>query len=954
MSDTSTLFLLDSYGLIYRSYFAFINRPLINERGENVSAIFGFFRNFYNILRDYNPRYVVAAFDSQTPTFRHDIYKEYKANRDKTPEDLHAQVPIIENILNTLGIPVIRKDGFEADDIIATISKKAARKVHILSGDKDLMQLVNDTITMLKPNKSGGWLLVDQNAVGEEWGIPTKYLLDMLSLQGDAADNIPGVKGVGKKTAQKLINKYGNLDAIYEHADEIQGAMGNKIRAGKENAYFSKALVTLRYDVPIKTDCSLFQIKPNVLAAADLLHKAGVPSIAKLFTNGTTDKSDESKETKPITQKTISKQQDNILHLPRWAVEPEILEIKKNPAYDTYKLVQDISELSSFIQKAIKKGICALDTETDSLNALQSNLAGFSLSIAAETGIYVPIQVTDSLLSGNLINKADALTQLALLFGNSNMKIIMHNGKYDLKVLHTHGLWNHIVTHTHPAQMTLGQNDNKTFFSIQAKIIDTMIAAWLLQPDRNKFGLESLCETKLGLAGMSFKDTVPKGKTFMDLPLEHAVKYAAEDADFTFQLWQYYKPRLQQAKLDTLFYELEMPVLPILTKMELEGIQIVPTELEDYSDELTEEIEQIEKDIYEEVGHEFNIASPKQLQTVLFEERGLKPSKKTKTGYSTDTSVLENLVVYDIIPQMILEYRGKAKLKSTYVDTLPVLADTNNKIHTSYVQTGAATGRLSSREPNLQNIPIRDKAGRRIRTAFTATKGRTLVSADYSQIELVLLAHLSKDKNLCNAFNQGKDVHKTTAALIFGHDNPDNVSENERRAAKTINFGVMYGMSAFRLSNELGIRRKKAQEFITQYFVTYSGVQRYMNTIIDSARKKGYASTIMGRKRIISGISSSNKMVQAAAERVAINTPIQGSAADIVKKAMIAIDKALIEKFPRARLLLQVHDELIAECDSNEAQEVSKLIKDTMENIIALDVPLKVSVQSGTRWGEFH
>jgi DNA polymerase-1 len=956
MTD-ETLYILDSYGLIYRAYFAFINRPLVNDKGENVSAIFGFFRNFYNILKDYNPKYAVAAFDSRTPTFRHEMYADYKANRDKTPEDLHAQIPIIENILISLGIPVIRKDGFEADDVIATISEcayKTGRPVKILSGDKDLMQLINDSTTMLKPEKSGGWADIDKDAVFEEWGIAPENMLDMLSLQGDSADNIPGVKGIGKKTAQKLITEYGNLEGIYEHADQLTGSLGNKIREGKDNAYFSRKLVQLRYNVPVETDCALFSINPDFAAAAELLKNAGVPAVAKTFASAAVEgfssptKLDKTGKITVTTQKTSTQKPLATVNLPEWAIDPEIHEVIDNKATDKYTLVQNLSELSSYIKKALDIGICAFDTETDNLSALNSNLAGFSLSIKEGTGIYIPIQVTDSLLSGTLINKADALTQLALLFGNPDMKIIMHNGKYDLKVLYANGLWNHLVnTTTHREQ-------NSSKFFVPAQIIDTMIAAWLLQPDRNKFGLEALCEAKLGLRGIEFKDIVPKGNTFMDVPLEEAVKYATEDADFTFQLWQYYQPRLKEANLEKLFYNLEMPVLPILTKMEITGIKIVPEELDSYSDELADEINTIEKDIYKEVGHEFNIASPKQLQTVLFEERGLKAGKKTKTGYSTDTSVLETLALNDAVPQMILNYRGKAKLKSTYVDTLPLLADRNNRIHTSFVQTGAATGRLSSRDPNLQNIPVRDEAGRRIRTAFIAPEGRALVSADYAQIELVLLAHLSKDKNLCDAFNNGTDVHKATAALIFGHDTINEVTAEERRAAKTINFGVMYGMSAFRLSNSLSISRKTAQEFITQYFITYSGVRTFMNEIVDSAREKGFVTTIMGRKRVITGINNSNKMVQAGAERVAINTPIQGSAADIVKQAMIDVDDALTINFPNARLLLQVHDELIVECDEQDAKKVSDLLKTTMENVISLNVPLKVSVESGKRWGEFH
>jgi DNA polymerase-1 len=480
-----------------------------------------------------------------------------------------------------------------------------------------------------------------------------------------------------------------------------------------------------------------------------------------------------------------------------------------------------------------------------------------------------------------------------------------------------------------------------------------MVAAWLLHPDRSSFSLEKLTEAKLLIETISFDSIVPKGKNFTDVPLETAVKYGAEDADFTWQLWQIFEKELKENNLFSLFTDLEMPILPILAQMEMEGIHIEKSELAEYSKDLTSQIEKLQSEIYEIVGHEFNIASPKQLQEVLFTERGLKTGKKTKTGYSTNTDVLEELANQDPVPAKILEFRKLSKLLSTYVDTLPTLADKNGRIHTTFIQTGTATGRLSSRDPNLQNIPVRDENGRKIRKAFDAEKGKVLISADYSQIELVILAHLSKDKNLCQAFLTGNDVHKATASLIFGVS-PEEVKPEMRRTAKTINFGVIYGMSAFRLAGELGISRTIAKNFIDSYFATYSGVQDFINSTIEQAEKEGFVETISGRRRYIKAINSANKTEKAAAERIAINTPIQGSAADIVKKAMIKVDSELKQKFPEAKLLLQVHDELIAECPENQAEQVAELIKTTMESIIALDVPLKASVEIGKRWGEFH
>ena len=520
----------------------------------------------------------------------------------------------------------------------------------------------------------------------------------------------------------------------------------------------------------------------------------------------------------------------------------------------------------------------------------------------------------------------------------------MHNGKFDWQVLRTNGL-------------KTGEKSGKKggCCKPECRIADTMVAAWLLEPDRNgrnAYSLENLAETKLGLKGIEFDEIVKKGQTFADVPLDKAVPYAAEDADFTLQLWQFFEPLLEKNGFTELFWQTEMKVLPVLAEMELYGIHLDKNALDSYSVELEQEITLAEKDIYKTVGHEFNIASTKQLQEVLFTELGLKPGKKTKTGYST---VLEELASENPVPRKILEYRSLTKLQSTYVEALPKLADSNSRIHTSFMQTGTATGRLSSRDPNLQNIPVREEAGRRIRSAFTAVPGTVLISADYAQIELVVLSHLSGDENMCRAFNEGTDVHRFTASLIFGVA-PENVTPQQRRLAKTINFGVIYGMSAFRLANELDISRTQAQQFINDYFATFSAIQNYKSNLIAEAEKKGYVETLFGHRRPIPSINSRNKMEKSAAERMAVNTPVQGSAADIVKKAMIDVDEALSKTECGAKLLLQVHDELIFECpDSPDLiEETIALIKDKMENAVKLSVPLKVSVEYGKNWGEFH
>lgn len=933
-SFDDALYIIDSYGLIYRAYYAFMHRPLVNKHGENVSAIFGFFRNLKSLLEKNEPRFLVAAFDPKGPTFRHQMYDQYKATRQKTPEDLHAQVPVIEEILLALGVPVLRQDGFEADDVIATLARKCSqqgRPCRILSGDKDLMQLVNETTQILKPDKSSNWEVVGAAGVEAEWGVPPEGMLDLLSLIGDTADNVPGVSGVGIKTALKLLGQYGSLDGIYANADEIKGAIGNKIRDGREAAYFSKELIALRYDVPVECDFDSFSTHNlDYAAAANLFKNHDMVALARAYAGSAAEMDGATVVGDAAVGQGIPVQTGADS-----AESPAVTETLR-PNQGDYRVVTKESELAALIDQVLagEEKVVAFDCETDSLNSMEAALVGFSLSCQAGLGFYVPLVCGDQLLveskCGPLMAREAALAQLSRIFGHKDCTVIMHNGKFDYQVLCCNGL------------------DRPRCF-----IWDTMVAAWLLEPDRNSLSLETLAKDKLGLETISFDSIVPKGSTFADLPLEKALPYAGEDADLTWQLYQLFRPQLEQTKLLELFCNLEMPFLPVLAEMELEGIHLEKKELEDYGVELSKEISGIQAEIYDIVGHEFNIASTKQLQQVLFEERGLPPGKKTKSGYSTDTEVLESLSALDVVPRKILQYRAKSKLLSTYVETLPKMVDKANRIHTSFVQTGTATGRLSSRDPNLQNIPVRDEDGRRIRSAFTATEGNLLISADYSQIELVLLAHLSQDEGLCSAFISGTDVHKATAALIFGVE-PQNVTAEMRRTAKTINFGVIYGMSAFRLSNELGIPRGQAQNFIEKYFATYSGISQFKEEMISQAEQTGYVETLMGHRRYIRSINSRNKMEKSGAERMAVNTPIQGSAADIVKKAMLDVCGLLREAGCPARLLLQVHDELIFECPQDHAAAAAQLIKEGMESVVQLRVPLKVSVEMGPRWGDFH
>lgn len=931
--DKNTVYILDSYGLIYRCYFAFINRPLTNKDGNNVSAIFGFFRNLHSILKHYNPQFIACAMDSKTATFRHEMYKEYKATRNKTPEDLHAQIPWIDEILTDLGIPVLQCDGYEADDIIATVAKKCAQQgksCRILSGDKDLMQLVTETTQILKPDHADVWKVTGPQGVQAEWGVPPEQLLDLLSLYGDSADNIPGVQGVGVKTAGKLLEQYKNLDGIYEHIDEIKGAMQKKLIDGKENAYFSQKLIRLCDTVPCSDidDAVNNPIQLNFEKAAQKLNQYGVPAVAKQYAELAVESGTSTNATTIIQTQSEESQTEQV----------PSLEVKQNQG--DYSVVTNLEELQNYINLIEEnEKIVAFDCETTSLDTLNTQLVGFSLSSQAGKGIYVPLYTSNLFENLDFIPQDKALEQIARLFNNPQVTVILHNGKFDYKVLRSNGI---------------KINNNK----VSCKLVDTMIAEWLLNSDKtgkNSYSLEYLAETKLGLKGIEYEDLVPKGQTFADLPVEKAYPYAAEDADFTFQLWQKLEPQLKSQNLYELFTSTEMRLMPLLAEMEIQGIHLDSQTLYDYNKELTIGIEDIQNKIYSTVGHTFNIASPKQLQEILFTERGLKPTKKTKTGYSTDTSVLEELALYDPVPKMILEYRELAKLQSTYVETLPTMCDKNERIHTDFIQTGTATGRLSCREPNLQNIPVRNEAGRKIRSAFTATPGTILISADYSQIELVVLAHLSQDKNMCNAFISGTDVHKATAALIFGVPQEE-VTPQMRRTAKTINFGVIYGMSAFRLANDLGISRTQAAEFIENYFKTYSSVNDFINSTIQKTEETGFVQTIFGRKRQIANINSKNKLEKSGAERMAVNTPVQGSAADIVKKAMLDVSKALEEENTQAKLILQVHDELLVECPDNPQtiEKTISIIKEKMENAVKLNVPLKVSIEYGKNWGEFH
>jgi len=930
------LYILDVYAIIYRSYFAFLSRPLRNSSGRNVSAAYGFFRFLFSLFEQRNPEAFAAVFDSKGKTFRHQMYEAYKATRQKTPEDLLDQVPLVEEILSALKVPMLRSEGYEADDVIATIAKwsrREARECYVISGDKDLLQLVGGSVKALRPQEGFGFRELGPEEVLSEWGVGPERILDYLSLTGDASDNVPGVPGVGEKTALKLLGQFPTLDGIYASLDQVKpDSLKAKLEAGKESAILSRKLITLSDELSLGLG-SLDELHVGRLdraAASPIFLREGMKSLVQDSGPGAAAPGRAGTGPGPAAPgaakprpATIS---GGLFDGEEAAGSPPLppLSAERLKGDGRYGTITTEADLSALVDRCVAGGAFAFDTETDSVDPITANIVGFSLSCAEKEAYYVPIKCPDS----PAVPIETAQRQLGRLFSSKSL-IVGHNIKYDIHVVRRIGL------------------------SVGNDIFDTMIAAWVIEAESNSFSLESLAERLLGLSGLSFEEVVEKGKTFDSVPIATATRYAAEDADFTFRLFLLLKEELAKEKLEEIFFSLEMPLIPVLAAMEEKGIVVNASELRIYGLELERDLADIERRVWSLVGHDFNLASTKQLQEVLFVERKLPVQKKTKTGYSTDTAVLEELAPLDPVPELILRQRMLAKLKNTYVDTLAGLAEREGRIHTTYIQTGAATGRLSSKDPNLQNIPIRDEEGRRIRASFTAAPGNLLISADYSQIELAVMAHLSGDENLIAAFREGVDIHRRTAAFIFGIDEGE-VSPENRRVAKTINFGVIYGMSAFRLARDLGISNSKAQTFIDAYFSTYSGVAAFIQKTIAETEASGYATTMFGRRRRIAAIRSRNKTEQQAAQRVAVNTPIQGSAADIVKRAMLSVDKALRAELPSVAMLLQVHDELLFEAPEADIARAREIIRKEMESAASLSVPLRVSIETAFSWGDMH
>ncbi|MCW3807573.1 DNA polymerase I [Plebeiibacterium marinum] len=923
MSDTKRLFLLDAYALIYRAYYAFIRAPRINSKKLNTSAIYGFTNSLLEVLQKEKPTHLAVAFDPAGPTFRHEMYEPYKAQREATPEDIKLAVPYIKQLLDALNIPVLEVMGYEADDVVGTVSlqaEKAGFEVLMMTPDKDYAQLVTEKVKMYKPRtKGGGMDILGIAEVQEKFGVTEpKQVIDILALMGDASDNIPGCPGIGEKGAKDIIEKYKNIEGIYERIDEFKGKRKENLVNFKEQIELSYTLATINQEVPIEFDEEALKVsEPDKDKLFPLLEELEFKSMLPRFGA-------------PVPQAIVPTQGD-LFGQPQVEETPGITSSFKTieDTEHTYYLVNNEQAYASLAAElSVQKEFC-FDTETTSLDAISAELVGISFSWKKNEAYYVPIPEN--------IDEAQKLAQyFKLVLEDEDILKIGQNLKYDILVLKKYGI------------------------EVKGKIFDTMVAHHLAMPGL-KSSMDFMAETYLGYSPVKLESLIgKKGKnqlSFRQVEIDKAKEYAAEDADITLQLKHYLTPKLKESGLEELFYTTEMPLLLVLAEMEACGVKLDVDELNHFAIKLKNRIETLEKEIISMAGVEFNIASPKQVGEILFEHLKIDAkAKKTKSGqYSTNEETLNKLKGKHEIIDKILEFRGLKKLLNTYVEALPALVNAHTgKIHTTYNQAMVVTGRLSSTNPNLQNIPIRDEDGREIRKSFiTSDENHIFLSADYSQVELRLMAHLSQDQHMLKAFNNGEDIHAATASKIYKVE-LDEVTDDMRRKAKTANFGIIYGISAFGLSERLNISRSEAKELIDGYFENFPQVKAYMDKSIEVAREQGFVETVFGRKRNLPDINSRNGVVRGMAERNAINAPIQGTAADIIKMAMVDIQKQLRDKHLKSRMILQVHDELNFDVAKDELEQVKKIVKESMENACKLSVPLSVDMGIGKNWHEAH
>ncbi len=911
--SSKSLFLIDGSAIAYRSYFAFINNPLINSRGENTSAIFGFLRFLLMIIDNENPDYLAVVFDPKGPTFRHKQYKEYKATRQKMPDDMRDQVPKILEVLRALNIPTLEIPGFEADDVIGTLARRAQQQgleAYLVSGDKDFMQLVDKGIKLYNPKRGGEAVeVLDEQGVREKVGLEPNQIIDYMGLMGDTSDNVPGVKGVGEKTAVKLIKEFGSVEGVLENADKVSRANVRKnLQTQREEALLSKKLVKIDTEVPFDLDFeTLKRTEPNREQVIQLLHELEFNSMLERF------KSDQ-------TTSEVA-----------------------------YHIIDSQEQLQQMVRELEKSKFIVVDVEATDRDPMRAEVVGIAFSCKSGEAYYVPVYLerraggdgvnavlrdmylkTDGELFGSLALDA----YLKPILENSKINKSGHNIKYDMIVLARHGI------------------------ELQGLHFDTMVASYLINPTLRQHNIDALAREHLNYEKISTSKLLGTGKNQLniaEIETEKVASYACEDADITFKLTELFEPQLQNGNLINLFRDVELPLIDVLRQMERHGVALDLEFLHKMSQEMAKKLEKLRSRIYDIAGEEFNINSTQQLGQILFEKLNLPRRRRTKTGYSTDAKVLEELAKVHELPKTLLDYRELIKLKSTYVDALPLMMNPETgRLHTSYNQTVAATGRLSSSDPNLQNIPIRTDMGREIRRAFIPCDDQhVIIDADYSQIELRVMAHLSRDPVLLEAFRNEEDIHTKTASLVFGVDSQELTHEHRRRA-KEINFGIMYGMGVYGLASRLNISNEEAREFIISYFAQYGKVQEFILKMHQQVETHGYVTTLLNRRRYLPEINSKNRNIREFAKRTAVNTPIQGTAAELLKVAMINISRRLQREGYETKMIMQVHDELVFEAPESESPAVQELVKWEMEHAIPLDVPIKAEIGVGPNWLEAH